>query len=387
MNQADRWLLPDGIEELLPPEAKQLETIRRTLLDTFSHWGYELVVPPQLEYLESLLTGVGKDLNLQTFKVTDQLTGRLMGLSADITPQVARMDAHSWPKEGVNRLCYCAQALHTRAESLISSRAPILIGAELFGEDSVNADVETLSLLIESLHSMGLKQVHIDLGHVGIYQALVQKANFDHATSAMIFEHLNTKSVTEYQTLIEQHVSDVALKRAFLDLLTLNGDTSVLDQAQSLQEVADVAAPLNNLKQICQRLQERYPSVDLFLDLAELRGFDYHTGVVFAAYAPGFGQALALGGRYDDTGAVFGRARSATGFSGDLKQWLRISEQKLQTTEAIFAPLDADWSAVTELRQQGKTVISGLSQLDSPAAYGCTSQLVLKQGQWIIETV
>jgi len=344
MNQADRWLLPDGIEELLPPEANKLETTRRTLLDTFQSWGYELVVPPQLEYLESLLTGVGKDLNLQTFKVTDQLTGRMMGLSAD--------------------------------------------GAELFGEAGSQADIETLSLLIESLQTVGIKDIHIDLGHVGIYQALVAKADFDDALNAQLFEHLNTKSVTEYRTMIEERVNDGALKQAFLDLLELNGGLDVLQRAQSLNAVADVQASLDNLKEICEAIQSRYSGVSLFLDLAELRGFDYHTGIVFAAYTPGFGQALALGGRYDDTGAVFGRARSATGFSGDLKQWNRLIEQKVETTaETIFAPLGVSWDVVTELRASGKTVICGLSDADTPAANGCTSQLVEKDGQWIIETV
>lgn len=388
MNQADRWLLPDGIEELLPPEANKLETTRRTLLDTFHRWGYELVVPPQLEYLESLLTGVGKDLNLQTFKVTDQLTGRMMGLSADITPQVARIDAHSWPKEGINRLCYCGQVLHTRAESLISSRAPMQIGAELFGEAGSQADIETLSLLIESLKSVGFKDIHIDLGHVGIYQALVAKADFDDSLNAQLFEHLNAKSVTEYRTMIDERVNDEALKQAFLDLLDLNGGLEVLERAKSLNTVADVQASLDNLNEICQEITARYSDVSLFLDLAELRGFDYHTGIVFAAYTPGFGQALALGGRYDDTGAVFGRARSATGFSGDLKQWNRLVEQKLETTDdSVFAPKGADWTVVTELRASGKTVICGLSDADTPAANGCTSQLVEKDGQWIIETV
>lgn len=387
MNQADRWLLPDGIEELLPPEAKQLETMRRNLLDTFSNWGYELVVPPQLEFLESLLTGVGSDLNLQTFKVTDQLTGRLMGVSADITPQVARMDAHSWAKEGINRLSYCGSVLHTRAGSLLSSRAPMQIGAELFGQSAPCADVEILSLLVESMQCAGLKHIHLDVGHVGIYKALVEKAQLSAEAEKQIFETLNNKSVTEYRLLVEEHVSAAELQNAFISLLQLNGSTDVLEKAKALEAVADVSSSLANLSEICSTLQSRFDGVDIFIDLAELRGFDYHTGVVFAAYVAGHGQAVAQGGRYDDTGAVFGRARAATGFSADLKQWVRIVDKQVSNEEGIFAPMDADWSVVSELRAQGKRVISGLSKSDDPAAFGCTSVLALKNDQWIVESL
>jgi len=387
MSQADRWLLPDGIEELLPPEAAKLECVRRTLLDTFAQWGYELVIPPQLEFLESLLTGVGSDLNLHTFKVTDQLTGRMMGVSADITPQVARIDAHSWPKDGVSRLSYCGPVLHTRAQSLLSSRAPIQIGAELFGESAACADVEVMSLLVESLKAAGLKDIHLDLGHVGIYQALVEAAALSETAQEQIFENLNDKSVTEYSLLVEQHVTDSALQEAFISLLSMNGGIEVLEQAQALSKVADVSASLNNLNSICDTLSKRFPEVNIFIDLAELRGFDYHTGVVFAAYVAGHGQAIAQGGRYDDTGSVFGRSRAATGFSADLKQWVKLSNNDVSTQDAIFAPVDADWSAVSELRAQGKRVISGLSSTDSPATFGCISVLTEKNGQWIVETL
>jgi len=390
MNQADRWLLPDGIEELLPPQAAQLESLRRTTLDTFSHWGYELVIPPQLEYLESLLTGAGHDLELQTFKVTDQLTGRMMGVAADITPQVARIDAHSWPKQGVSRLCYCGPVLHTRAKSLLSSRTPMQLGAELYGESGPAADVEILSLLIESLQAAGMQNIHLDFGHVGIYKALVAAAQLSADVEAGLFETLNTKSVTEYRELVSRHVTDAKLKDAFTSLMDLNGDLSVLDQAQALADVADIAAPLANLKTICATIQARYPSVDVFIDIAELRGFDYHTGVVFAAYVQGHGQAVAQGGRYDETGAVFGRARPATGFSADLRQLSRLATQGAAASDSIFAPADADsnlWQQVQALRAQGKRVICALSSEDTAAAHGCTSVLVAQGGQWVVEPV
>ncbi len=387
MSQADRWLLPDGIEELLPPQAKQLESMRRTLLDTFASWGYELVIPPQLEHLESLLTGVGSDLSLHTYKVTDQLTGQLMGVPADITPQVARIDAHSWPKEGVNRLSYCGPVLHTKAKSLLSSRAPIQIGAELFGESAPCADIETLSLLVASLQAVGVKDIHLDLGHVGIYKALVAAANLTPQSEAQIFSALNTKSVTEYGILVKESIRDAKLQAAFLCLLEMNGGTEVLDRAQDLTDVADIQASLLNLKEICCAIKARFPEVNIFLDLAELRGFGYHTGVVFAAYVAGHGQAVAQGGRYDDTGVVFGRSRAATGFSADLKQWIQIIDNNASKVEAIFAPCDADWLAVSELRSQGKRVISGLSKNDTPAASGCTSVLVCENNQWIVKAL
>lgn len=387
MKQADRWLLPDGIEELLPPQAKQLETLRRTLLDTFSRWGYELVIPPQVEFLESLLTGVGSDLDIHTFKVTDQLTGRMMGLSADITPQVARIDAHSWPVKGISRLCYSGSVLHTRAKSLLSSRAPIQIGAELFGESAACADVEILSLLLESLQASGVNQIHLDIGHVGIYKALVEAAKLTPAVERSLFDTLNSKAVTEYNILLEAHVDDAQLRAGFKQLLSLNGGLEVLELAEGLASLADIAAPMKNLKSICETITQRFPQVEVFLDLAELRGFDYHTGIVFAAYVAGHGQAVAQGGRYDDTGAVFGRARAATGFSADLKQWVQLINNETSSIDAVFASSDVDWSVVSQLRSQGKRVISGLSSTDSPAAFGCTSALTLQNGQWIVEAL
>jgi len=261
------------------------------------------------------------------------------------------------------------------------------IGAELFGESASCADIEILSLLVESMTAAGVKQIHLDLGHVGVYKALVEAANLTKNASEQIFNTLNTKSVTEYQILVKEHIQDSKLQAAFLCLLEMNGGTEVLDRAQDLKDVADIAASLDNLKEICCAIKARFPEVNIFLDLAELRGFDYHTGVVFAAYVAGHGQAVAQGGRYDDTGAVFGRSRAATGFSADLKQWIQVIDNNASAVEAIFAPHDADWSAVCELRSQGKRVISGLSNNDTPAASGCTSSLVCENNQWIVKAL
>jgi ATP phosphoribosyltransferase regulatory subunit len=390
MSQADRWLLPDGIEELLPPQAIALETQRRTLLDQFHQWGYELIMPPQVEYLESLLTGTGHDLELQTFKVTDQLTGRMMGVSADITPQVARIDAHSWPVKGASRLCYCGTVLHTRASSLLSSRSPLQIGAELYGEAGSNADFEIISLMLESVQAVGLQQVYLDLGHVGVYRALVAAVGLNAEQQRQFSEALLGKDVTAYAALVAAHIS-AEYQAAFAALISLNGDTNVLGKAQDLlRQVPDALSALSSLQELCARIAARYPTINIYVDLAELRGYDYHTGVVFAAYVAGHGQAIAKGGRYDQTGSVFGRARPATGFSADLKQWVALTGVATLTDDAIFAPLDPSenlWQAVQKLRGQGKRVISALSSSDSAQASGCSAQLVNANGQWVVESL
>lgn len=390
MSQADRWLLPDGIEELLPPQAIALETQRRTLLDQFHQWGYELIMPPQVEYLESLLTGVGHDLELQTFKVTDQLTGRMMGVSADITPQVARIDAHSWPVSGASRLCYCGTVLHTRAASLLSSRSPLQIGAELYGEAGSNADFEIISLMLESVQAVGLKQIYLDLGHVGVYRALVAAAGLNSEQQRQFSEALQGKDVTAYAELVNAHINP-EYQAAFAALITLNGDATVINRAKALfSQMPDALTALANLQELCGRIAARYPAISVYVDLAELRGYDYHTGVVFAAYVAGHGQAIAKGGRYDQTGSVFGRARPATGFSADLKQWVALTGVATLTDDAIYAPLDPSeslWQAVQKLRGQGKRVISALSSSDSAQASGCSAQLVNANGQWVVESL
>lgn len=390
MSQADRWLLPDGIEELLPPQAIALENQRRTLLDQFHHWGYELIMPPQVEYLESLLTGAGHDLELQTFKVTDQLTGRMMGVSADITPQVARIDAHSWPVNGASRLCYCGTVLHTRAASLLSSRSPLQIGAELYGEAGSNADFEIISLMLESVRAVGLTQIYLDLGHVGVYRALVAAAGLNAEQQRLFSEALQGKDVTAYAELVNQHIT-ADFQAAFAALITLNGEPGVIARAAALlRHVPQALTALQDLEALTARIAARYPALNIYVDLAELRGYDYHTGVVFAAYVAGHGQAIAKGGRYDQTGSVFGRARPATGFSADLKQWVALTGVASLTADAIFAPLDPSenlWQAVQKLRGEGKRVISALSSSDSAQTCGCNAQLVNVNGQWVVESI
>ncbi len=388
MNKTDRWLLPEGIEEVLPQQARQLEQLRRTLLDTYASWGYELVMPPFIEYLESLLTGTGNDLDLQTFKLTDQLTGRMMGVRADMTPQVARIDAHQLKRETPTRLCYMGTVLHTRSDGFAGSRSPLQVGAELYGHAGIESDVEIMQLMLQTLQLVGVEQPFIDLGHVGIYRELVKQAGLDSDREAILFDSLQRKANPEITQYIKEWKLEAGIAKALTALSSLNGDTSTLEQARALlkDSGAGVLAALDELEQIAALLQSRVAGIQLHFDLAELRGYHYHTGLVFAAYVSGRGQAVALGGRYNDIGKVFGRARPATGFSTDLKTLLSLSTHKNNQLAAIFAPADNDadlQDMIASLRQQGETVICALpGQSGGAKEMGCDRQLVKEGGGW-----
>ncbi|HEY0722220.1 MAG TPA: ATP phosphoribosyltransferase regulatory subunit [Gammaproteobacteria bacterium] len=387
MLQNDRWLLPEGIEEVLPPQAEQLEVLRRRLLDLFHVWGYELVIPPFIEYLESLLTGTGNDLDLQTFKLTDQITGRLMGVRADMTPQVARIDAHQLRRDVPSRLCYLGTVLHTRPQGHGATRSPLQVGAELYGHAGIESDIEVLSLMVETLRCVGVGKLHLDLGHVGIYRGLMRRLNVNKADEAILFDALQRKAQPE----ISEWLSRISLTpehRAMVtSLADLHGDASVLEDARQLLAGAgaEVAAALDNLA-IIARAAALLPEVELHFDLAELRGYHYHTGAVFAAYVPGQGQAIAQGGRYDDIGRVFGRARPATGFSTDLKRLLSLVPAQSGALRGIFAPVDGDPALVqmiATLRQQGERVIRALpGQPGGPLDMGCDRELTQQAGGW-----
>ncbi|TVV42778.1 ATP phosphoribosyltransferase regulatory subunit [Thalassolituus sp. C2-1] len=383
MTSADRWLLPDGIEEVLPPQARRIEQLRRRLLDLLDNCGYDLVIPPALEYLDSLLTGVGKDLDLRTFKVTDQLSGRLMGLSADTTPQVARIDAHSLAPEGISRLSYCRTVFHAKASSLLASRTPTQIGAELYGEAGVGADVEIISLMLTLLESAGVQQVHLDLGHVGVFRALAAKAGISSEQQRELFDLLKLKCATDLEAWAAREIQDAALAEAFALLIRLQGDRQKLDAAISrmAELVPETSTELAHIQQVAEQLAQRFPQTSLYFDLTELRGYNYHTGLVFAAYIPGYGDAIAQGGRYDETGAVFGRARPATGFSADLKVLARFGTYQAEAKQTVVAPNDNDpalWQLIAQLREQGKRVLVPLND-DAIRA-----DLYLKKldGQW-----
>lgn len=385
MTGADRWLLPDGIDEILPPQARRIEQLRRHLLDYLDNCGYDFVIPPALEYLDSLLTGTGKDLDLRTFKVTDQLSGRLMGLSADTTPQVARIDAHSLAPEGTSRLSYCRTVFHTRPASLLASRTPTQIGAELYGVAGTNADVEIISVMLSLLSEAGIEGVHLDLGNVGVFRALADSAGLSDEQQSELFDLLKLKCQTDTLAWVERELSDSRLTEAFSLVASMQGSASALtDKFARLAELVPVAAQqLSDMTQAIEALMQRFPQVSITCDLTELRGYDYHTGLVFAAYVPGYGDAVAQGGRYDETGADFGRARPATGFSADLKVLAALGQRQFEAKETVAAPASDDpslWQAITDLRTKGYRVVT---EANGDVA-GASQRLQQNDGQWTL---
>jgi ATP phosphoribosyltransferase regulatory subunit len=396
MSSKDQWLLPEGIEEVLPPEAWRLESARRELLDLFSGWGYELIMPPLIEYLESLLTGTGNDLDLQTFKVTDQMSGRMLGLRADMTPQAARIDAHPLRRDAPTRLCYMGSVLHTRLDGYAGSRSPLQVGAELFGHAGIESDAEILGLLLASLDLLEISDVHIDLGHVGIFRGLAQDAGLSASQENELFDALQRKAVTEIDGMLAAYVADEAQRGRLAALAGLNGGWEVLDTARELLAGASapVKAALDNLTAIAGMIKQRPGEMDtrINFDLAELRGYKYQTGMVFAMFVPGCGQEIARGGRYDAVGEVFGRARPATGFSTDLKTLMDLSPRSFAAQGgAILAPAATEpdlFAAIQELRNSGERVVCVLpGQAGDAAVMGCDRELVLEQGSWIVRPV
>jgi ATP phosphoribosyltransferase regulatory subunit len=393
MSTSDQWLLPEGIEEILPPHAWRLECASRELLDLYASWGYALIIPPLIEYLESLLTGTGHDLDLQTFKLTDQLNGRMMGVRADMTPQAARIDAHPLQRETPSRLCYLGTVLHTRPDGFAGTRCPMQLGAELFGHAGIESDVEILSLVLETLALMGISDVHMDLGHVGIFRGLAREAGLDERTENDLFDALQRKAVPEIGELLAARVPDASQRRRLSDLAELNGGWEVLDAARErlAGAGAGVMAALDNLCAIAAALKPRAGGVPVFFDLAELRAYNYQSGMVFAMFVPGRGQEIARGGRYDNIGQVFGRARPATGFSTDLRTLMDLSPRDFGAPRAaILAPADKDpalLAAVRELRASGERVIFALpGQRGGPVEMGCDRVLARERDTWRVKS-
>jgi ATP phosphoribosyltransferase regulatory subunit len=395
MQQKDSWLLPDGIEEILPQEAMVLENLRRNILQLFNCWGYDLVIPPMIDFIDSLLTGSGHDLDLQTFKLTDQISGKTLGFRADMTPQVARMDAHQLKHEWPTRLCYVGTVLHTRGDPLEKTRSPMQIGAELYGHAGLESDVEVISLMLEMLAQSGLLDVHLDLGHVGIFRALSTQAGLNPTTESLLFDVLQRKAKTELAELISGLDTNEAIKVMLLKLPELNGGKDIISKARSVLAKADeqVKLALANLEKIAEQLSTRFPALPISFDLAELRGYHYHTGVVFAAFVPAIGREIARGGRYDNIGAVFGRARPATGFSADLKLLAMLGKQAAQDQPStrIFAPYLDDVALhqkIRDLRAQGQIVVQQLpGQVNAAKELGCTAVLEQDHPNWVIKTL
>ena len=389
MTIVDRWLLPDGVDELLPEAAWRVEQLRRELLDLFRVWGYQLVMPSLVEYTESLFIGLGTDIEVHSFKVVDEVSGRLMAIRPDITPQVARIDAHSLSSDGFSRLCYADSVLHTRPKSLLASRSPIQLGAEFYGEAGVAADIEILCLMLETLKTAGLASICLDLGHVGIFKALARAGGVDKSGEADLFDALQRKAAGEIEAIAAGVAADPSLAPLLVALSRLHGDASILGEARSVlaQAPPEVLAAIAHLEQVATEVQRRHPAVQCFFDLAELRGYHYHTGLVFAAYTPGHGQAVANGGRYDDIGKVFGRCRPATGFSTELKTLASLAQPPRQAViGSIFAPYSDDlnlWEIVQHLRRSGEVVVFGRS--DQPLPETCDRELLWAGDEWRLQ--
>lgn len=388
--QSNRWLLPEGVQEVLPPESWRLETARRVLLDLYWRWGYDLVRTPLIEYLDSLLTGSGHDLDVQTFKLVDQLNGRTMGVRSDMTTQAARIDAHHHAPQGAARYCYIGSILRARPEEPGGSRSPLQVGVELFGADGMDSDLEVVSLMLETLAVMGVEEATLDLGHVAIYRSLVQHSGIDAALEPELFDIVQRKSLPDLKALFTAGQLDEQAYRRFADLLELNGAAAILDAAEQRLGGIDPAidAALASLRDMVALLQTHYPNVDVVLDLSELRGYRYKTGLLYAAFAPGVGRELARGGRYDDIGAVFGHARPATGFSADLNLLAELGSFAANGRDGgIYAPTGAQPQLLAEirrLRQAGERVIVATAADDDAAAHGCDRILEHVAGAWAV---
>ena len=386
------WLLPEYIEDILPAEALAIEATRRRVLDRMLVHGYQLVGPPMLEYVESLLSGSGGDLDLRMFKVVDQLSGRMMALRADMTPQAARIDAHLLNHSGVTRLCYAGSVLHTVPSGLTRTREPLQIGAELYGHDGLESDLEIQQLMLQSLSIAGITKIHLDLGHVAVFRGLVKGAGISNELETQLFCALQSKDVSGLRDLCNKldKVVDKKVHRALMLLPELYGDKKILEDARKLlPDFPEIQTALNDLESVSSELS---PLVDtLSFDLADLRGYQYHTGMVFAAYSKGCPNAVALGGRYDEIGKAFGRSRPATGFSMDLRELSGLVKPTPYPKGVLASYKKSDKSLdkeIERLRSEGQIVVINLpGHQNDQDALDCDRQLVMDQGVWKIEKI
>lgn len=377
------WLLPEYIQDVLPEEAWRIEAMRARFLDMMRVQGYQLVAPPMLEYAESLLIDESADINLRTFKLVDQLSGRTLALRADITPQVARIDAHLLNRQGITRLCYAGSVLHTQPVGLTRTRELLQIGAELYGHGGIESDLEIQRMLLQTLALFGVAHVHLDFGHVGVFRALVSQSGMEKSLESRLLQALQHKDVAGLQNLVQ--LLQPEIRDAMLALPGLYGECSdVLDRAREvLPAYPKILAAIDTLELACAHAQPLVAKVGI--DLADLRGYHYHSGMVFAAYHAGSHDAIALGGRYDELGKSFGRKREATGFSLDLRQiyGLLPTEPVLQGICAPALP-DADLqTAISSLRDSGEVVVVDLlNNPGSKAELNCDRELVRRDGRW-----
>ncbi|MFZ6872742.1 ATP phosphoribosyltransferase regulatory subunit [Undibacterium sp. Di27W] len=379
------WLLPENIADILPSEARKIEELRRVLLDNFRLYGYELVMPPMLEYIESLLSGAGQDMDLRTFKLVDQLSGRTMGLRADMTTQVARIDAHLLNRHTVTRLCYAGSVLHTKPSGLHATREPLQIGAEIYGHAGLEADAEIQELVLACMALVHVADVRLDLCHVGVLRALLAVDPLAKAQENTLYALLEAKDLPSIDKLSQDFSPEV--RAALMALPGLYGDISVIQKARSvLPAFAGIQTALDEL----EHLVSLTGTAHVTIDLADLRGYHYHSGVMFNVFVPGLPNAVARGGRYDHVGEAFGRSRPATGFSLDLRELARL----LPTAErkgAIRAPWGSDPALrekIAALRGEGEIVIQSLpGHEDEQDEFDCNRALIFDAGKWILQNV
>lgn len=383
MGDTTRWLLPNGIDELLPEQAHKVESVRRRLLDCCQRWGYEYVVPPLVEFTDSLLVGMGADLDLLTCKFSDQESGRTLGVRADITPQAARIDAHSLGREDVTRLCYSGSTLRAVANTIPADRSPVQLGAEIFGCLSIDADIEMSRLLLSLLEQATTPSLTLDIGHVGFAKSVIDALDVTDAQREVLVDLLQQKSGPGLKRFVKQ-LDDEELASRVATLADMHGGTAVIDiAAEAFGDVPGVTAMLDQIAVVVASSRSAYPDINIYIDLTEYRGFKYHTGLVFSVYAEGVGVAIAKGGRYDNVGSAFGRARAATGFAIDLKTLAGFDvSDASQPDSVVSSPIDACEGLVAkekELRSSGYTVVKALDGLHDRRA----DLILTKQGsEW-----
>lgn len=379
------WLLPENIADVLPSEARKIEELRRKLLDNFRLYGYEMVMPPMLEYRESLLTGAGQDLDLRMFTLVDQLSGRTMAVRADMTTQVARIDAHLLNRESITRLCYAGSVLHTRPSGLHATREPLQIGAEIYGHAGLEADAEIQELALASLSLAGFSQVRMDLSHVGVLRAIISQDDQALKREAALFSLLEAKDLPGLRDMTPNFLPEV--RSALMALPTLYGGPETINRARKmLPQLPGITQALDELESLARFANP----ANVTVDLADLRGYHYHSGAMFAAYVPGLPNAVARGGRYDHVGEAFGRARPATGFSMDLRELARLMPSA-ERTRAIRAPWGMDLglrAKINELRKAGEVVIQSLPGHENDQdEFDCDRAIVFENGSWILKNL
>lgn len=380
------WLLPENIADVLPSEARKIEELRRLMLDHFRLYGYELVMPPMLEYVESLLAGAGEDTDLRTFKLIDAVSGRLLGLRADMTTQVARIDAHLLNRQTVTRLCYAGSVLHTSPSGLHATREPIQIGAEIYGHAGLEADAEIQELALGSLALAGFNNVRLDLCHVGVLRALLAEDPAAKRDEAQLYTLLRAKDLPGLEEITVGYAPRT--RDALLALPNLYGDVEVLGKARDV--LPDLPGITRALSELAALAGSAIGRAQVAIDLADLRGYQYETGAIFALYVPGLPNAVARGGRYDQVGEAFGRARPATGFSLDLRELARLlpTAERKHSIRAPWGNAPELREAIAELRKSGEVVIQSMPGHDNVQdEFECDRVLVLDNGNWILKNL